>query len=71
MRDVPDIERGFVFRSELATAIHLRPTRQSRAHKKSILRPGLVIGDDQRSRPNEGHLAHQDIVELRQLILIG
>ena len=32
------------------------------------MRARLVIGNKQRSRPNEGHLAHQDIVELRQLV---
>ena len=68
MRDVPDIESGLVFRSELAAAIDLRPTRQPWTDKQPILRPRLVIGNDERSRPNEGHLADQDVVELRQLV---
>ena len=68
MRDVPDVESGLVFRSKLAAAIHLRPARQSWAHKQPIVRARLVIGNKQRSRSNEGHLAHQDIVELRQLV---
>ena len=71
MIDIPCVQFEPAFPRYLVPAVHLRPPCDARP---DLVTPALLLGvqgqvlHQQRTRPDETHVAHQDVPQLRQLI---
>ena len=65
---IPDVERDLVGGRDVTTAVDLCPARLPRADQGANGRPDRLIAGEKRPGSDKGHVADQNVVNLRQLI---
>src|SRR5918998_4122634 len=69
--DVPDVERDPLGPRQRRASVHLRPSREPRLHLEPaplVRGVALDLVRKRRPRPDEAHVAAQDVEQLRQLV---